>query len=49
MHDSLAFFLTFSKMSALTLEGAIQDFWGFESTLFVDIELRKFASKLKQN
>ena len=47
MHDSLAFFLTFSKMSALTLEGAIQDFLGYQSTFFVDIELRKFTSKLK--
>ena len=44
MHDSLTFFLTFSKMSALTLEEAIQDFWGYELILFVD-KLRIFTSK----
>jgi lipoprotein NlpI len=29
------------------LEGAMDEFWGFEPTLFINIELRKCASKFR--
>ena len=31
-------------MQYIHLEGAIKDFWDFEATLFVKIELKKFKA-----
>ena len=42
------YFLSTSYVLLLRVEGAIKNFWGFEATLFIDIELRKCTSKYIQ-